>query len=156
MPYDNYSDAYLTQVKRLLESHPQLNPVGSCILGPKDMDYFYAYSPLHYTLGFYLPYMSNNVFVYSMSEYNTVFPKDPQLLKHAQQATATGIFYKFVEQQKKDNAFVSVAQSQLDFIDKYKIGYVIISPNAPKNALLEQRFRQVITDPNTGERFALL
>ena len=155
-PYDDYSKEYLRQVQQFFEQHPALNPVGSCILGPKDLDYYYAYSPFYYTLGLYLPYMLNNTFVFSLSEFYTPVPADPEQAKRAKDLTAAGAFYKFVGQQQKSGRFISIEQSQLDFIRKHRIEYVIISPNAPPNPLLEKRIRQSITDPATGERLALL
>lgn len=155
-PYDHYSDEYLQQVKQLFGENKNLNPVGSCILGPKDLNYYYAYSPFYYTLGLYLPYLRNDTFVFSLSEFYTPIPAGAEQAKRARDLTAAGAFYQFVMQQKAEKTFVSIPQSQVNFIEKHKIQYVIISPDAPENPLLEQKIKKSITDSATGERLVIL
>ena len=51
---------------------------------------------------------------------------------------------------------MSLDQSQLDFIDKYHIQYVIADQGVELSSLLQKRVRKEIADPVSGERFILL
>lgn len=154
-PYDHYSDAYLLRIKRIIETN-RFNSVGGCILGPKDLDYFYAYSPNYFTLGIYLPFVVNDFFVLSMSEYYSPTPKDPLMAKRAKDLTSAGAFYKFVSLQQQTGRYESIEKSQIDFIRKHNFDFVIVSPNAPENQLLNRMVKYEVKDKNTGERFVIL
>jgi len=76
-----------------------------------------------------------------------------------QQNRATVIntsFYRFTTKQKQSNTFKSIEQSQIDFIKKHKIEYVIATANTQLSPLLKEKVKKEIIDKNTGERFILL
>lgn len=66
------------------------------------------------------------------------------------------VFYQFVEDQKKNNQFTSIDQSQLDFIDQFHINYLITDKDTKLSPLLQKRIKTEITDERSGERFILL
>lgn len=82
--------------------------------------------------------------------------KDALKYKREKNAIEATIFYLFVAEQKKAGTFVSVAQSQVDFIKKYNIKYLVVSRSAFVPKELEELTERFFVDENTEERFIVL
>jgi hypothetical protein len=69
-------------------------------------------------------------------------------------------FYQFVSEQQKGKKFVNLAQSQVDFIGKHQLGYLIIGKDATLTPQLQQlikeKVKMEIKDEQSKERFLLL
>ena len=107
-------------------------------------------------LGNYLVYAKNKTFPASLSVHNFEFSTDKHLsaIQHASIKNAP--FYMYVEKQKQAGTFKSIELSQIDFVDEYKINYLITSKDVVLPELLKNRVKKLIVDENTGERFYLL
>ena len=60
------------------------------------------------------------------------------------------VFYKYMQKQKQDGSFVSYNNSQVSFLKKYHIEYVIVGKNGYISELLQNEVRKKITDEKTG------
>jgi hypothetical protein len=49
--------------------------------------------------------------------------------KIAQKFIKISVFNRYIEKQKRENRFVSIEKSQLDFIKEYKVSYIATKPN---------------------------
>lgn len=57
-----------------------------------------------------------------------------------------GTFYKYVEFQKKEGRFVSIEQSQMEFIKQFKITYIFIQNDAEIQPLLLNKIRMIVSE----------
>lgn len=104
-------------------------------------------------LGNYLVYSENKTFPISLTPHNFEYSKDKHLAEIEKASIINAPFYMFVEEQKKNKIFKSIEQSQLDFINKYRINYLIVSKDVILPELLINRIKSSVVDVNTGERF---
>ncbi|TAG07169.1 MAG: hypothetical protein EAZ44_00855 [Cytophagia bacterium] len=65
-------------------------------------------------------------------------------------------FYKYVKLQKEKKIFQSIEQSQIDFIKKYKIEYIVISKEAKVSTKIKSLIKEEFKDDKSGEIFLLL
>lgn len=109
-------------------------------------------------------YSPNPYLIMNFSSYNpiclTVFeiPKSNSgILKNAEEEIiSNSVFYKFVETQKKNNHFVSIENSQVDFIKKHKIKYAFVYSNSRLPKLIEPYIQKEIKDTVDGIKFYTL
>ena len=69
---------------------------------------------------------------------------------------ASNLFCRFVEAQKADKAFVSIGQSQVEFIQEYDLDFIIVSKNGVLREEVETIVAHKIVDAVSGERFLLV
>jgi len=105
----------------------------------------FIFPPMHKIIhfkGFYNPYC---ISVYDIPD-NVPWEYDDRHLSP---------FYQFVENQKVNNNFSSIIESQIDFIRKYNIGYIIVEKNASISpSLLDITDKELID--NRGNKFYVL
>lgn len=109
-------------------------------------------------------YSPNPYLIMNFSDYNpiclTVFeiPKSSSdiLVRAEEEIIRNSVFYKFIEEQKKHNQFVSIENSQVDFIRKYKIRYAFVYPNSTLPKLIQPYIHSEIKDTVEGIRFYTL
>lgn len=65
-------------------------------------------------------------------------------------------FYNFVENQKKNNTFVSLKKSTLEFIKKHKIQYIIIENGAKIPFDINDISKKIIQNRNNSNQFIIL
>ncbi|HRH03111.1 MAG TPA: hypothetical protein PLN13_07165 [Bacteroidia bacterium] len=65
-------------------------------------------------------------------------------------------FYTFVKEQQKQNKFISIEQSQLDFLSLHKIRYLLVSKNYVIPDLLLTKLDKQWVDELSGEQFLVL
>lgn len=76
--------------------------------------------------------------------------------KREKNAIEATLFYLFVSEQKADGTFVSIAQSQVDFVKKYDLRYLVVTRSALVPNELEAIVERVYLDEDTQERFMVL
>jgi hypothetical protein len=152
LKHEHSRDAsYLKQTVDLVKGK---NPTGAFMLSQADYHNVFARNPIFNISAGHLAYYNSNAYTYSLSVYDTPISDDrPETDKHLMQLAA---FYRFTESQKKSGDFKSIAQSQLDFIDSFKIDYLVLSKDAVPDSLIIARFEKVAVDPLSGEKFVLL
>lgn len=104
---DNREFAYIRKYPEYNESFDHLYRI---------MSFPPMHKIIHYN-GFYSPYCFS---VYDIPD-NVPLKYDDRHLS---------LFYQFVENQKAINRFSSITESQIDFIRKYNIGYIIVEKDA--------------------------
>ena len=150
MTTKKYSDDYLQQIKAyiLMDDSPN---IGAAIKGGKDYNSGFSKQTAAYTLGYYLAYMENGSIALNISDFD--IPK----LKWADELDrASNLFCRFVEAQKEDKTFVSIGQSQVEFIQKYDLDFIIVSQNGVLREEVETLVTDKIVDAVSGERFLLM
>lgn len=148
-----YSQEYLAEIKQYLESG-QASEIGGAIKGGRDYQSIYGRRPSTYVLGYYLAYMKEGYTCVSLSDFDIPVGKNkPNLIR---KDIASGIFYQFVQRQKEEGGFVSVEQSQLDFIKYHGINFIVVSKAARLPAGLEDRVDRKLVDKRSKEKFFIL
>ena len=150
-----YSDDYLNKITTLLQSHQNLK-LGGILFGKDDYNTIFMKTTTTSGAGIYLGFMNNNMIATSMSDYEIPVSSDTILAKKEMRGISGGSFYQFVQKQKKKQLFKSVVKSKLDYIDQNNIGFMIISPNAIIEDSIQSRFKIVIQDTLSKEKFILL
>ena len=117
----------------------------------------FSYYATCFGIGRYLSLYNDSFFPISISDYNVPFEKDPMQRKMNEEGNRLGIFYRFVEKQKKDGSFVSIGQSQIDFLKKYHIKNILLSAKATLPAsLLPLTDSTMTVVPDNGEKIVRL
>lgn len=147
-----YSTSYLSKIKHRLH---KINGFGACLVDNELVEH----SPFPYKLsrhiirlGNYLPLMTNECYVIQLYDFkpNELGSNETDMYMNLLS------FYKFVKKQQKESVFQSIAQSQVDFIKKYKLKFLILSKNITLNVLFTPLIQEIIVDESSGERFIIL
>ena len=137
--------------------HMTVNSLTVSIKDSSDYTNVFTYQSTCFGLGRYISVYNDSFFPISISDYNLPFIKDPATRAINMEGNKMGIFYRFVEKQKKDGSFVSVDQSQIDFIKKYRIRNIILSAKANLPAsLLPYTDSTMAVVPGNGEKIVRL
>lgn len=148
-PY-NYSQEYLLKTNQTFKL---LNPKGVFLMTKEDYSKSANHcNPLFGVLNYHLCIWNRNANTIPMSVFD--IPRDSK--NNFTNAVKLSSFYIFVEKQKAKHHFISLEQSQIDFIDTYDIDYLITTKDVVLNTLLKSRVKTIIVDSNTKERFILL
>ncbi len=145
----HYSDQYLNEIRSFITSDDQIT-LGAAIKGGEDYASAYSWQTAAYTLGYYLAYMEDGSMALSISDYD--IPMHEDHLGDRESA----LFYRFVQQQKADETFVSMAYSQLKFIEQYELDFIILSQQGHLPDELLAVAETILEDPISGERFLLI
>ncbi len=145
-----YSDRYLNKIKEyiLLDNKPNL---GAAIKGEDDYSSSFSSQTAAYTLAYYLGYIENGSMAINISDLDIKNSDDDR-----KRDSSSNLFYRFAQDQKKKNQFESVGKSQLDFIEKYNIDFMVISKNGNLRSELIQLIKEEIEDEISGERFLII
>ncbi|MFY7812118.1 MAG: hypothetical protein ACOVQ2_10360, partial [Flavobacterium sp.] len=65
-------------------------------------------------------------------------------------------FYKFVENQKKNNTFVTLKKSTKEYLKKYKIKYIIIENGAKVPFNIKEISTKIIQNKHNFNQFIIL
>ena len=145
-----YSNEYLQQIKTYVLETEAPN-IGAAIKGGKDYNSAFSKQTAAYTLGYYLAFMENGSIALQISDFDI-----PKLNASDKLDRASNLFYRFVEQQQKDNTFSSIGLSQAAFIQKYDLDFVVISKNGTLRPAVQDMITATFKDKVSGERFLLV
>jgi hypothetical protein len=146
--------SYLNKIKTSLVKNNLSR--GISIKAPKEYKQPDNFSINTYVNGEYIPfYLKDGLIPISGSELSAVVDTNGYIYDKTRdlEQLQTGIFFRFVQEQKRANLFRSVDASLLDFIDKYKIDFAVISPNTVIPNLLQNRISISFHDSVTGDNF---
>ncbi|TAE18434.1 MAG: hypothetical protein EAZ95_04345 [Bacteroidetes bacterium] len=142
---------YSTKYEQAIQDNiANKQPLGAFLLDKKEYNSVFAFNTDFRVLGQYLSILGSQYHIISLSVFE--MPDLPIAEAYKQKST----FYKFVESQKKANNFVSIPQSQIDFVKKYKIDYLIISPKVTLAEHWKPLIDKEIIDQKSGEHFIFL
>ena len=150
MTTKKYSDDYLLQIKNYVLSDKKPT-IGAAIKGGQDYASGFSKQTAAYTLGYYLAYMENGALALNISDFDIPKPKWGDKLDRA-----SNLFCRFVEVQKADNSFISIGQSQVDFIQQYDLDFIILSKNGTLREEVTTIVKDTIVDGISGERFLVI
>ena len=109
-----------------------------------------------YPLAHYTNYFKKEIDVQNLSVYDALPLKDKskeERFKHLIEITP---FYRFVEKQKKMKKFDNIEISQLNFIKKFKLKFIILRRGVKYPIYLHYMIKEVLTDKKSGDRFIML
>lgn len=155
---ESYSEKYKVAVSNLLSSESNL--IGVFYKG--DQEYGHPiYRDAHrtsqsYKLSWYLVFMPQFYSTTSVSIMDFELSEDPLSRQREVNARSGAQFYNFMQQQITEDKFVSVEISQLQFIEKHNIKYIIASSSAIIPDEIMKLKREELVDSISGERFILL
>jgi len=148
------SEKYLSQIS---SESQKLSSLGSFIFTEDDYaNIGFSYVANFAIQGSYLIYSDKKTFPLSMSPHSYKMSADPKLAKIEELCLKNTPFWEYVARQKQKNTYKSLENSQIEFIEKMKIKYLICTKNVQLSSLIKSKIRKEIVDQNTGERFYLL
>lgn len=102
-----------------------------------------------YTPGIYLANFNTKYHPECLSVHDIEYDEKSKFYHAEKQIIENAPFYQFVENQKQNNQFISIEQSQIDFIKKYNIQWLITD----KKAVLSEQLKNLIVDKIEKEGF---
>lgn len=148
-----YSASYIEEIKTLAENG-ELSDLGGAMKAEED--YFSDFSKITYayTAAYYLQYFEHEIDCISLSDYEIKI--NPHNQRNNLVNRNSGLFYQYVQQQKNEGLFKSLPQSQLSFLKKHKINFLVLSKNVTLDPALNLRIKRKIRDTFSGEQFLLI
>ena len=149
----HYSQAYLQEIK-VLAQKGELSDFGGVLKAEED--YFSDFSKITYayTGAYYLQYFAGEIDCISLSDHQIAI--NPNNQRNNLVNRNSGIFYQYVLKQKSEGSFQSIPQSQLSFLQKHKINFLVLSKNVTLDPALNLRIKRKIRDASSGEKFLLI
>jgi hypothetical protein len=115
-----------TKAYNFAVKHMDMESITAFIKDSSDYKNSYNYYSTCFCIGNYIGMKCDPFFSVNISDYNLPVVKDSLNIE----GIRMGIFFRFVEKQKQADSFVSIAQSQIDFIKKYHVKNILLSPKA--------------------------
>jgi len=156
--FGNYSYKYIEDVRTFLLEREEI-PLGASIRGniyysEKDPASFYNSI---YTAGNYLSFLQNGQVPISISDFNgQITTKNSVDRNRMEQGLKLGIFFQYVLKQKESGSFQSVEKSQIDFILKHDIQYIIANKEAEIPPRIVHLIKKRLDDSISGDSFLIL
>ncbi|MBL7892794.1 MAG: hypothetical protein JNL63_09190 [Bacteroidia bacterium] len=150
-----HDEKYISNIISLNNSK-QSNPIGCFLKAPEEYTTVWSKYTAEDQTGDYLTLMKGYKGVVCLNPHEIPLSKNPLDTALESSFIKTSVFYIFVDKQKKGNTFISMTESQLNFIDRFKINFIVLSKQAKLPPILANRIDTMIEDSRTGERFALL
>jgi hypothetical protein len=153
------SDAYLNTISLKINNLEGDDIFGAIIFPTSEIETitqrrdkaFHIYPLAHYT-----NYFKKRVDVQNLSVYDAPPLKDKLKEKRFKHLIEITPFFRFVEKQKLIKEFDSLEMSQLSFIKKFKLKFIILRKGAGYPAYLKNLIKEVITDEKSGDLFIML
>ncbi|HKR07380.1 MAG TPA: hypothetical protein VJY62_22290, partial [Bacteroidia bacterium] len=140
-----YSSDYILEIEKA--KNEIKNPIGACLYANETP----MLAPYRIQAGLYLKFIPGfeNLINISVLDKEFINPNERHHLK-------SSFFYRYVMKQKENEKFKSIEQSQFDFINEFKIDFVVAQKNAVVSHAILHRQKKIITDSISKEMFILL
>lgn len=150
-----YGNQYLEKIQNYLTKFNSSKVVlGLSVKGKEDFVATFDSYVTIYANGYYLPYMRNGAITVSITDFDVpIDDANDMIKKRAEAGVKMGGFYQFVKRQKQNKQFENIAQSQLDFVQKHKPKFTIVSPKAILPTTLQPLVKEEWIDELSGEKF---
>ncbi|MFC5271927.1 hypothetical protein [Adhaeribacter terreus] len=139
----------------VLQKLDGLNPIGVYMRHPDEYQNPYPKSSNIFPKGLYLAYADNKYAYHTINLGIFDIPINPAKVALETQLVQNTSFYKFVARQKAANTFKSIPESQNDFVEQYRIDYLLLSKDVAVPPTLESKVILENTDPVSEDRFYL-
>jgi hypothetical protein len=147
----------MSYLKQVLIYSKQFSRVGAFLFDEVDYKNIgFSYVSNFIIQGNYLIYSQHKTFPLSISPHDYPYSKEPFYAKIERESIKNTPFYKYVEEEKMKNKFHSINESQLEFIKRMNINYIICTRNVMLPEVLKHHVKLKIIDSHTGEQFYLL
>lgn len=150
-----FSDSYINNVENIGQKR-KLNPVGCFIVEKALYKNSFDKNTFFRRRGGYLKFLSPYKFATNINILDAPISSDSVEKQRDIAMINLSVFNQFVNDQKKAGAFKNKEQSQLDFIDRFRVDYLIADHNAELSYDLLKRVDTSIQDPVSGEHFLIL
>lgn len=152
------SDSYLKSIENLVKTK-QITATGGYLMRTDEYVTDYLKLPHYENVGGYLGLMMPAQACYSLSDMEIPEAMD-LLVKDKIETTkesgiALGTFFRFVKKQHKNKTFVSISKSKIEFMQKYKFSYLIVSKDIDMTPFKDLITKELV-DTKSGERFFVL
>ncbi len=149
-----FSENYVNNIKKEIDEE-NLNPIGVFFMDSSDYTLQWGSKVTNfYMLGDYLKLLKPGYFTISLTPYDTPLnTASKKAYNFDKLLVETSVFYKFTENNRKQNPHKSVPESQIDFIRTNKINYGIASKEAKLTTQVASIIDRQFVDEKTGERF---
>ncbi len=145
---DRITFQFLNQIKYELAELPR---IGVFITTSEDIN-FHSVNPHLCYVAEPLKLIGKNKWVHSIStpEEVTNFPFPERI-----SSIVNTPFYKFIQQEKKNNNYTTYGKAQKDFVEKYRIGYVLIEKGGVLTEELASIISKMIEEENGAFRVGI-
>jgi len=138
-------------VLKVAKAVEQKNRIGAFIFSPEyylnNMNNFFSKVYFVYPPASFLSYFDTQYHPISLSIFDTKYDSTSKFFQTEKLLMENSEFYQFVETQKKNNQFKSILQSQVDFIKKYNIQWLVTD----KDARLPSEIEEIVTEKFTSD-----
>ena len=151
---NEYSEKYRMSVKSYLNELADREIVGASFR--KTYLTEFSAKVTIYTLGSrYLSLLHNGASTICLSDYDIPVQNDHLMQKRYKSGYEIGVFYRYVEEQKKIGDFESISQCQFDFITQNRLKYAFFEDGYEIPRELNQLIRIKVVDEFSGESFVI-
>ena len=134
-----------------------LNPIGIFIQHPSEFNGIFQKYTSFKAYDRFLVLVNNQSIAVSLSDAEiSVSQEDMLIAQQEKKALNLSFFLAFIKLQKQRKQFVSIDQSQVDFIQKHKVQYAFVSAKADLSPLIKKMIKKEIKNKNSGQRFLIL
>jgi len=147
---ESYSENYLLEIQNFINAQ-ETAVLGASIKGGTDYKSQFSKQTAAYTLGYYLSYMRNGCWALQMSDFDI-----PNIESAEDRDVHSGLFYRFVEDLKRNSKFNSIGNAQKEFLSEYGLSFIIVSAQGKLRKELQPLVNREIKDELSGERFLIL
>ena len=147
------SPEYQKQVSAAVKD---LKPIGGYFKAREEYGYVYTKSSNIFPMGTFLAYTPKTQDHHAVNLTVFEIPINPDNEALETQLVQNTSFYKFVTEQKKAGTFKSFSESQMSFIQQFKLNYLLVSKSAGLPENIAGKFALKCTDPLSGEKLYLL
>jgi hypothetical protein len=148
-----YDAAYTALVS---ENVKQLNPIGGYFLDKSEYVNIYSKSSNIFAKGPYLAFTASEKDFHTLNLSVMDMPVNPENEAMERQLKANTSFYKFVAEQPWNQESKSIPELQLEFVNKHRLQYFLVSKAASLPETLAPLTRFVASDPVSGEKLYVL
>jgi len=138
-------------VLKVAKAVEQKNRLGAFIFSPEyylnNINNFFSKIYFVYPPASFLSYFDTQYHPISLSIFDTKYDSTSKFFQTEKLLMENSEFYQFVETQKKNNQFKSILQSQVDFIKKYNIQWLVTD----KDARLPSEIEEIVTEKFTSD-----
>jgi hypothetical protein len=146
-------DKFFKEVRGIFKG---INPIGVYIRSKEEYNSVFVKNSKFATPANFLLSINDRCHQISLSVFDIPLDDNSPLFSFESGLVTSSTFYRFVQNQKLGNRFVSVEQSQIDFINQYHIQYIVASPHVKIPYMILNKVIAQRIEPVTKERIMIL
>ncbi|HEY8937959.1 MAG TPA: hypothetical protein VIM65_22205 [Cyclobacteriaceae bacterium] len=132
------------------------NPIGVYIRNKDEYTSVFVKNSNFATLANFLLLLDDRCHQISISVFDIKLDESSPLFQYESSVVKTSTFHRYVMEQKRAKSFISIEQSQLDFINTLHVQYLVASDRANVPQLILNSVKEEFVEPVTKVRILLL